>query len=210
MPIVRRSVWRNPANWYLAASLSLLGGSVLVPMLAAQRTARVESRAEQIAQLLAEAARDFPTGIATHDLPIVMARFAALAARPGGPFVDDLQPIDPPLPGTLLTLRNKHYAFHLAESPPDPKEIVRRDTLPSYEVMAWPESLIGPAHSAFFRPDNALPAYTRNLAMGYVGFGRERPLPGRSHQRTGPSFEATASYRSYDDERWIVYGSLRP
>jgi hypothetical protein len=209
MPIVRRSMWRNPATWYLAAGLALLGGSFAVPVLAAHRTTRVESRAEEIVQLLAEAARDWPTGITAADVPVVLARFAALAARPGGPFVEDLEAIVPPLPGTLLTLRNKHYVFHLAESKPEAREIVGKDTVPCYEVMAWPESLIGPAHSAFFSADNAPAAYTRNLGAGFVGLGAERPEPGRSHMRIGPTFDTTLSYRSYDDERWIVYGKVR-
>jgi hypothetical protein len=209
MPILRRAMWRNPATWYLGAGLALLVGSVSVPLLAANRTARVESRAEQIVQLLAEAARDWPSGITAADVPVVMARFAALAARPGGPFVDDLERLARPLPGTLLTLRNKHYVFHLAESPPEAKEIVGRDAVPSYEVMAWPESLLGPAHSAFLQADNAPAAYTRNLGAGFVGLGAERPEPGRSHMRSGPTFDSMRSYRSYDDERWIVYGRVR-
>lgn len=205
MPIVRRSGLVNPANWYLIVGLALLTGSVWVPLLAAQRTARIEGRAEQIVALLAEAARDWPDALTRADLPIVLARFRALAARRGGPFVEDLELIEPPLPDTLLCLRNKHYLFHLAESPPDGKEIVGRDTVPAYEVMAWPESLVGPAHSAFFRADNALPAYTRNLGAGFVGTGKDRPVPSRSHMRQGATPESSLSYRSYDDERWIVY-----
>ena len=209
MPIVRRRRSFNPATWYLIAGLALLGASVWMPLLAAQRTARIEGRAEQIVRLLAEAARDWPAGIAQSDLPVVLARFFALAARPGGPFVEDLELLDPPLPDTLLCLRNKHYVFHFAESPPDPREIVGRDTVPAYEVMAWPDSLIGPAHSAFFRADNGLCAYTRNLGSGFVGVEERRPRPGRSQVRPGTPFESTVSYRSHDDERWIVFGATQ-
>lgn len=198
----RRRGIGTPAGWYTAIGVLLLAGSIWVPFLTAERTARVEQRADAIASRLLAASRVVVGPLDGPAVEIVLARFHGLALR-DGIHTNDLERIDPPLPDTLLTLRNKHYAFHLAVSPPDPTAIVGRDTEPAYEVLAWPMDVVGPGHSAFLHCDDAPPAFTRNLSAGYVGLGSRRPAPGRSHRRPS-SVEIAAFYRSYDDERWIL------
>lgn len=193
----------NPANYYLLAGLVVLGLSVYVPVLTAERTARLEERADGIANALLTATLDMPLGIEPADVPTVVARFYAIAAR-DGLFVADLEPLDPPLEDTLLTLQSKHYVYHLAVSPPEVPS-TQRKLLPAYEVVAWPLSLLGPARSVFFVPDDAPRAYTRNLAVGYQGLQGKRPQPGHSHRRSGQMFDRQENYRSRDDERWILY-----
>lgn len=199
----RRASFGNPANWWIAGGLAMLVASVWVPFLTAERTARVEGRADQIAGLLLDATRGFPTAIAADELPIVLARFYALTLR-DRVHVADLEVQAEPLPETLLTLRNKHYLFYVAESAPEPQAIASRDAGPAYEVMAWPITNLGPGHSVFFHADNAPRAYTRNLTAGYVGTDTP-PVPATSHRRSGTLFEVARSYRNGDDERWIVY-----
>jgi hypothetical protein len=201
MLAARRRAYRNPANSYLVLGLLLLAGSLYVPYLTASRTARVEGRAEAIADRLREAVAMVPRELDAVDAATVLARFRALAERDQVP-TGDLDELVPPLPGTLLTLRNKHYCFHLAISPPDPKEPVGRDTEPAYEVMAWPRSALGPGHSVFFHAQNSIPAYTRNLAKGYAEERGRRPAPGCA-QRLELG-DRTTSYRGVDDERWIA------
>jgi hypothetical protein len=198
----RRRGIGTPAGWYTLIGLGLLAGSIWVPFLTAQRTARVEERADQIAAHLLEATRPVP-GRLDGVTDFVLAQFHCLALR-DQVFVNDLEVLAP-LPGTLLLLRNKHYAFHLAESPPEPNATIGRDTEPAYEVLAWPIESVGPGHSAFLYCDDAPPAFTRNLTAGYTGFGKRRPQPGRSHRRPVSGVDTEAFYRSYDDERWILY-----
>ncbi len=193
----------NPTNYYLLAGLLLLCVSMYVPVFTGERTARLEDRAAQIASLLLQATRDLPEGIGADDVAHVLSRFYALASRDDA-FLSDLTEVEPCLEGTLLTLRSKHYLFHLAESPPEVPS-TQRDSLPAYEVVAWPLSAIGPAHSVFFLPDDALHAYTRNLSRGYHGLDERRPPPGYCHRRSGAIFDSLRTYRSRDDERWIAY-----
>ncbi|MEO6593827.1 MAG: hypothetical protein ABIP94_03645 [Planctomycetota bacterium] len=200
----RPSRFGNPASWYTLLGVVMLGLSVWVPFLSAERTARIEQRADQIASHLLAAARSMPFELDGPTLEVVLARFFALAER-DGVFTNDLQVLDPPLPATLLTLENKHYGFHLAISPPDPAAIVGTDTQPGYEVVAWPLSAVGPGRSVFFYPDNAPRAFTRNLSIGYEGLGDRRPVPGKCHRRTAQGQQPTSAYRAYDDERWILY-----
>jgi hypothetical protein len=199
----RRSWFGNPAAWYTAIGFGLLFLTVYVPWLTAERTARVERRAERIAALLAEVVADIDRQLEADDVPIALARLY-LAAERTGEFTADLERVEPPLPGTLLTLRNKHYAFHLAASPPPAQYPIGRDTIPAYEVLAWPLTRHGPGHAAFFVPDNAPRAYTRNLGASFAGMDQPPP-PGSCHAVPGLGREAQASYRSANDERWILY-----
>jgi len=209
MEVSRRSRWCNPGAWLTALGLVLLASTVWVPFQSAERTARVERRADQIAALLLEAtSRASDANVGTYWDPataeIVLAYFHALAMRDGA-FVNDLEVLDQPLPNSLLTLQNKHYAFQIAVSPPDTRETPSADAEPAYEVTAWPLSAVGPGRSVFFYPENAPRAYTRNLAKGYSGLGDRRIAPGRGHRRPAQTLELRASYRGLDDERWIVY-----
>lgn len=200
----RRRGVGTPAGWYTLLGLVLLGASIWVPFLTAERTARVEQRADRIAGLLLEAVLPMPAPAVAGDLEHVLARFHRLAAR-DHVHVNDLERIEPPLADTLLTLRNKHYAFHLAVSPPEPNATVGPGTEPAYEAMAWPLDAVGPGHSAFLHCDDAPRAYTRNLGAGYFGLGSDRPRPGLSHRRPSSALDALHYYRSFDDERWITF-----
>lgn len=199
----RRRGIGTPAGWYTLLGVVLLGVTQWIPYGTAQRTARLEQRADEIAALLLEALRPNLRPLGRDDMPHVLATFAALALR-DGVHIGDLETAAPP-PDALLALRNKHYAFHVAVSPPAPNATVARGTESAYEVLAWPLEAIGPGHCAFFHPDDAQRAYTRNLNASFRGFGKHRPLPGRSHRRETTALEVTSFYRSYDDERWLVY-----
>lgn len=202
--MMRPSLLANPATWYLVLGLGVLSGTVWVPALSAQRTARIEHRAEEIVGHLLEATRQFPGGIQDEDAPVLLARFRALAARDQA-FVADLEVVEPPLPQTLLTLRNRHYVFHVAESGADARAVVSPGSRAALEVMAWPLDVGGAAHTVFFAPEDAPRAYTRNLNAGYAGLGSHRPIPARSHRRLGATVDLPHAYRDLRDERWIVY-----
>ena len=209
MEVSRRSRWSNPGAWFTGLGLVLLASTIWVPFQSAERTARVERRADQIAALLLEATKRGGhagprAGWEPATVEIVLGYFHALAQRDGA-FVNDLEVLDQPLPDSLLTLQNKHYAFQIAVSPPDPRETPSPDAEPAYEVTAWPLSAVGPGRSVFFYPENAPRAYTRNLAKGYSGLGDRRITPGRGHRRPAQTLELRASYRGLDDERWIVF-----
>lgn len=192
----------NPATWYTAIGVGLLGVSLWLPWASASRTARVEERADAIADALLQAARGDALSGDAAALDRVLARFHALGeAR--AVFVADLERQEAPA-DTLLLLTNKHYAFQLAVSLLPQQEHAGRDAVPALEVVAWPLSRVGPGHCAFFHPENAPRAYTRNLAAGYAGTGGRRPLPGRCH-RDASSPDSPSQYRSYDDERWLLY-----
>lgn len=192
----------NPANYYLLLGAVLLAVSAAVPFWTGQRTARIEARAHTVVQALAQAMLDLRGPFVAADRGLLLARFHAYAARDGA-FVADLEEHEP-LPGTLLTLVGKHYVYHVAESPPEVPS-PQADLEPGYEVAAWPLAPYGPAHVVYFHPDDGLRAYTRNLAAGYHGLGDQRVLPGRSHVRGTGLRLADRSYRSRDDERWLLY-----
>lgn len=201
----RRSWASNPASWYLIVGTALLGATLWVPWFTAERTARVEQRADRIAQLLQEAASAFAGDIGERDADPVHARFLRLALR-DGLHVADLERIEPPLPHTTLVLRNKHYLFYLAPSPQQADVICSKDSVPAREVVAWPAGAAGPGHCLFFHPDDAPRAYCRNLAKGYAGLGEGgHPEPGVAHRRPNTLLQVTSFYRSFDDERWILY-----
>lgn len=185
------------------AAVLFLVGSVGLPVWSAQRTARLEARAGAVADALLEAAAGLPGMVTEADLPWVEARFQAILAR-DRTFAADLVAVVPTQPGTLLTYRSQHYAFHLAASPLPPTAMASAGSLPNLAVMAWPIHADGPVHSVFFHPTDALRAYTRNLTAGYAGFDRP-PRPGSGHRRSSGLTESTRSYRSEDDERWLVF-----
>lgn len=202
MTVWRRSQWADPARWYVLIGVAMLVASIWVPFLTAQRTARTEQRADAIAAALLAVVDEHVEPIDAAAGPVVFARCLRLALCEGA-YVGDLEQVEAP-PDVLLCLQNKHYLFHLAISPPDQAAVVGHGTVPSYEVMAWPRERLGPAHTAFFYPDDALRVYSRNLAANHFGLGRQRPRPGTNHRRTSSQI-ATDAYRSVDDERWIPY-----
>lgn len=198
-----RWLWlRNPATWYVVFGLGMLGLSLLAPYGTANRTTRAEQRADAITRDLLAAALSAGPELTDAEIPILLARFQALAAR-DDLFVADLEMVEPPWPGTLVSLRNDHYCFHVAVSPPDPEQEVGRGTLPSYEAMAWPRTQLGPAHSAYMHAENTVCAYTRNLAKGYTE--QKPPHPGAGQRRPGGLYEWTKVYRGTDEQFWFAH-----
>jgi hypothetical protein len=204
MQVTRWAGLANPGAWLVLLGFALLLGSIYVPIQAAQRTARWETRAAAILTTLLAASRGFPLGIEPADEPILRARFHALAARDQLDLAD-LQMLPEPLAGTVLACTDGIFAYHLAGSPPDPQAMVSPDAVPAYEAMAWPLREHGPVHSVFFSADNAPQAFTRNLAAGYHGLGEQRPRPGHGQRRNSGLFEVARSYRSSVDERWMLH-----
>ena len=200
----RRSRWANPAGWYTTIGLFLLAFSLWIPWLSASRTARVERRANGLAEALLDATAGFELPLDEADLHAIQARFYALADS-RGERTKDVERMESPPEGTLLCLVNKHYAFQLAESPPDVNQQAGRRTMPAVEVIAWPQSGIGPGHCAFFYPENAARAYTRNLRAKYAGFEEYRPEPGGPHRRPGLGSRRSSQYPGRDNERWLIF-----
>jgi hypothetical protein len=204
MTLPRAAAWRNPARWYLLVGTALIASSLWLPWAAAARTTRVEQRAERLAELLLRAASGMPFP-PLDDPDHVLARFYALALADGA-FVADVERVEPTPPDVLLAFTNKHYAFQLAASPPDPLSIVGRNTVPALEVLAWPLASGGPAHSAYLCAENAPRAYSRNLGGRLVGLADHRPMPGVGQRRATPNpFDTVVSYRSDTDERWLLF-----
>jgi hypothetical protein len=204
MALPREAAWRNPARWYLLVGIGLIVLSLSVPWMSAARSARVELRADRIAELLLLAAGNMPFP-PLDDPEHVWGRFFAFAAADGA-FVAVVERVLPPPTGATLAFTNKHYAFQLAASPPDPTSIVGRDTIPALEVLAWPLTNTGPAHSAYLYAENAPRAYTRNLHGSLVGMSTHRPAPGDGQRRAAANlFDSGESYRSVTDERWLLY-----
>jgi hypothetical protein len=199
----RPTFFRNPAAVLTALGLLLLAFTIWMPWLTASRTARVERRAESIGAALAATVAGNLVDPAALDVDVVVARALKLAEA-SATYVADLERIEPTPPDVLLLLRNKHYWFHLAVSPPMPNEVVGRGTMPTLEVVAWPLSAAGPGHSCFFFPEDALRSYTRNLSRGYAGLDK-RPKPAAAHRRNNAGTGRPGGYRSTDNERWILF-----
>lgn len=201
----RRSRFGNPAAWFAVLGAGLLAFSLWLPWLGASRTTRVEKRADGLAEALLEAARGFVSPLDEAERQAVMARFIREAAC-RGERVKDLERAEIPGDGIALCLINKHYAFQLAESPPQPKQRPGVKTIPAWEVIAWPLGSVGPGHSAFFYAENASRAYSRNLRSSYAGFASKRfPLPGAGHRRPGEAGKRPWQYPGNDNGRWIIY-----
>lgn len=198
----RPPLWRNPASWYVLAGLALIVVTSLTPWLLATRTARVETRADQLSGFLLQASQDlsppFDAAAAEHCL----ASWLALAAS-AGVFVGDLELQPEATNAGTLAFANKHYLFRVRGSPPPATSAAGSDA-PALEVLAWPQSETSPGHCVYFHPGNAGRAYTRNLTAGYEGLARQPP-PGCGHRRLGPSNESSLAYRGEDDERWVLY-----
>ena len=199
-----RTPWVNPAGLFVGLGLALLGLSLWFPWLSASRTTRVEARANDIAEAILDACAGFTAPLDGAAVATIEARCYALAAS-RGQRVKDLVRVDQPPDGALLCLKNKHYTFQLSESPHGVDQRPGKDTAPSLEVTAWPLSPLGPGHCAFFYPDSAARAYTRNLRASYAGFGEGRPLPGHAHRRPGLGSRRLSPYPGADNERWLLF-----
>ncbi|MFT4513417.1 MAG: hypothetical protein ACI89X_000349 [Planctomycetota bacterium] len=201
----RRSRFGNPAAWFTAIGCGLLGLSLAIPWLSASRTTRVEKRADGVANALLAASQGFEPPFGSADVQCLLARFYQVAAS-RGVRINEVVEVEPVLQGTLLCLKNKHYAFQLSESPLDATARAGRGTIGAVEVLAWPLSTVGPGHCVFFYPEGSSRAYSRNLRRSYAGLDQDdRPAPGAAHRRPGHGSMKRSQYPGKDNERWIIY-----
>lgn len=200
----------NPAYWYCVLGALVLAATFWIPLVTAQRTARVEERGDRLAELLlAEGAAAAPLD---WDDPAVRAFLHArllLAGAATGIYVADLEVVEPQPAPEAFTLRNKHYVIQLRPAPPagegsregSGRDDGRRAPL---EALAWPLAAAGPGHAVFFHPEDAERAYTRNLQAGYHGLDpADWPGRGRAHRRADA--RRSWDYRDFDDERWLLH-----
>jgi len=201
----RRTPFGNPAAWMTTGGVLLLAFSLWIPWLSASRTARVETRADELANSLIDATDGFRLPLTESDLHVVMARFFMIAAS-RGVRIKEVKRSETVPEGAMLYLTNKHYCFQLSESPPDPTARPGKNTVASLEVVAWPLSATSPGHCVYFYPQDAARAYSRNLRRAYRGLEDDyRPLPGTCHRRPGGGGARRNQYPGVDDERWILY-----
>lgn len=200
----RSTRFRNPAAWLTVFGVALMAFSMFVPWLTATRTARIENRADETAAVLLDASAGFEPPLDGVDRACVLARFYRLATA-RGVRVKDIELLPDDRPEALLTVRNKHYVFRLASQPPRPAERPTPESVAALEVFAWPLQQLGPAHAAFYYPENAARAFTRNLRSGYFGTDAKAPAPAAGHRRPGTDRRRQAVYVGRDDERWYLY-----
>lgn len=199
----------NPATWYAALGTALLAATFWIPITTANRTARVEGRADALAEaLLVEAMAVAPVDF---DDPATAAMLYGRLVRRAlaeGVYANDLELLPAQRDVRAITLRNKHYVVQLRPSPEAAPTTLEDQDLPPeslpLEVLAWPVRSNGPGHGAFFYPEDAEPAFTRNLQFGYHGLEPPSwPRPGHTHRR--PDADDPWHYRDFDDERWLLH-----
>ena len=199
----------NPAYWYAVLGAILLGATFWIPITTANRTARVEGRADALAELLLlEAMATAPVDFTDPATAAMLYGRLVRRAASNSVYVDDIELLPPQADVPAITLRNKHYVVQLRPSPQAAPTTIESQDLPTeslpLEVLAWPLRSNGPGHGAFFYPEDAEPAFTRNLQFGYHGLEPPNwPRPGHTHRR--PDANAPWHYRDFDDERWLLH-----
>lgn len=197
-----RSGGLGPMAWHLGLGAALIAASLGLPWWSAERTARAESRAGQIVELMLaaghEVGRDGPP-----DPEVAFARMLMLAEARDA-FVGDLEAA-PPVDDAWLVATNKHYAFRLAPIPKDAEARGGADAIPGIAALAWPLAATGPAHGMFYAPEDGPRAYTRNLTLNAFGFADRRPSAQAGRRRAANALETRLAYRSIDDERWLLF-----
>ncbi|MCY2956805.1 MAG: hypothetical protein NT107_07205 [Planctomycetota bacterium] len=201
----------SPAALVIWLLLALLALSVWIPITSGRRTARAEGRGEAITGILLAVAEEMqPIDFSDRGLPYLLFGRVIASGISLGVFVDDL------LPATFesknaVTLINKHYCFQLRWSEPADQQAIAMhdDKVPPLEALGWPLENTGPAHAAFFAPEDAEASYSRNLVADYVGTeSKYWPIPGQQHRRPDASSQPS-HYRSFDDERWLLLSRTR-
>lgn len=193
----------NPGNLLVGLAVGALGLSFWVPYGTADRTARVEERAGEIAALLLEAASDCQPLDLTDDrlYTLLEARTVKAAHAQGIPsssFVDPDLPVEELDWGSFL-YRGKHYCYQVTVTPEDQ---LQGDVVAPVEVYAWPATELGPGHTVFFFSETDYPAFSRNLSSGFAGT-ENAPKPGLGRPHPDDRRESRDWYRGTDDERWI-------
>ena len=108
----------NPATWYTVLGIVLLAATFWIPITTANRTARVEGRADALAEvLLLEAMASAPLDFQDPATAAMIYGRLVRRAATQNIYVDDLEllPAQPDTPA--ITLRNKHYVVQLRPSP---------------------------------------------------------------------------------------------
>jgi len=201
-------------RWLVWLGMAGLGLTFWAPWVSAERTRRVEDGADQIAELLQLTAGSMQPlePMAPFDRTALVARWLRAIAAEGLPW-RDLQLIEPPLAGTVLSAHDQHYLFQLARTPSDLRPgTTLVSSIAPLETLAWPRTVAGPAHSVFYYTEMGDAAFTRNLQAGYVGTDADRPLAGAGQRSKDPTSDAPGAYRTavlkaivrQDDERWLV------
>ena len=195
----------NLGNLLVLLSVVGLGVSFWVPYGTAERTARVEGRAGDIAKVILATA----SAMQPIDLQDPFTR-AVLQARvvkacdawglPASNFLQGDQPIEP-FDWPSLVFRGRHYCFQVTVTPADRSAGA---AVPPVEVYAWPNNPVGPGHTVFFFPETGEPAFSRNLVANYAAFTRA-PRPGAGRHRPLNRESRPEAYRGYDEERWLRY-----
>ena len=201
----------NLANWLVGLGLLALVISFAIPYILAERTARLEQRAEEVAAVVLDAAVDLqpldltdPFDRALLEAWIV-ARLEVLGIK------EDSFTLAPPLVlDDVLVFRGKHYEYLVTPGPQpmDDSERVahnRGERILPFEVYAYPARSVSPAQTAFFFSEIDSSAFTRNLQNNYKGDGR-RPRRGNGVPRVDPGIQGF--YRGRDDERWLFTGQI--
>ena len=191
-------------NLSVLLGLVTLGISCCVPSWSAARVARVENRALEVAEeVLALVRRD---GIdPLHDPARRDAWLATLRAgcehrdQPLG----DLPDFERGAPEANPTLGNRHYLFRVLARPTANDSAAPNDGAQVLEVFAWPRNLLPPGRSVFCLGEDGHRAFTRNLIASFAGLDAPPP-PGAALPRTDEVDPETGSYRSADDERWLL------
>ncbi|MCA8944213.1 MAG: hypothetical protein KDB80_16730 [Planctomycetes bacterium] len=202
----------NLTNSLVWVGVGLVALSLIVPARSAERTARVETRAEEAARTLLAVAQEMEP-IDLDDLDAARrleSRFrAACAEWHGHPesYLPHLHECPSELSDvSCMMFESKHYCLMLTRSPIPIDSGVQPDRYP-FEVYAWPLSLSPPGHTAFFVPEIGDPAFSRNKMRQYVGWKEDRrghralPRPGCGIPRNEVE---EGAYRGRDDERWIL------
>ena len=195
----------NPGNLLVLFAVGVLAISFWVPYGSGERTARVEQRAGEIAEMLLEVASDLQTVDLRdqHQRSLIEARtLMALYARgiPTDNFTDPDFP-EQQLGWEAFLFRGKHYCYQVTATP---SEQLEGAVVAPIEVYAWPNTTLGPAHTVFFYSETTQPVFSRNLDAGYSGPGHA-PRPGQGQPRTGVPRESQDWYRGHNDERWIAF-----
>jgi hypothetical protein len=188
--------------WVLLGLLAL-GGTFALILMTARRSARAESRGDDLAGLLLHEAQ----GIVPIDWTSSWQRehltsrwFAAAWSQ--GVSVSELESSDTDTAG--FAFLNKHYAIAVRPSPRLEADVPTEDGDLPIEAVAWPRAEVGPAKSVFFHPEDADRAYSRNLQSDYCfDLAAQRPRPGVFHRKP-ESKQRAWDYRAFDDERFLV------
>lgn len=194
----------SPMTWYVLLGFALLAGTFSLIVYTAGRSARAETRGDQLAALLLEEARqlvplEWNAPWLHHHLH---ARLVAAGMR-SNIFIGDLE-LREVRTTVGFAFCNKHYCIEVRPSPRAEPDAEPDDADASIEVLAFPRSVIGPARSVFFHPEDADSSYSRNLQAGYVDEDAGKyPVPGFLHRRNDGHL-GVWDYRGFDDERWLL------